>query len=279
VSDDRYDDEGDRPRRARRYDDEDDRRYDRPPPRKSTAWVVFMVLGIVGAVLLVVCVGGFFLLMPAVTKVREASARMQTSNNLKVLALGAHNYESAYDTMPGPFVDTNDRGLPPPSDPKDRLSWRVELLPYMEQEYLYRGIDRSQAWDSPVNKPFTGTAIKTLGDPNDPTDNATRFRCFYDNGAFFSTDKKDRVSIAGVKDGAANTILFVETTERVPWAQFNELPYSPSGPMPQLGHPTRDVFLVAMADGSVKPVKKTVSEATLRAAITRAGKDTVGADW
>jgi hypothetical protein len=268
---DRYDDEDDdRPRR--RYDDD-------PPPRKSAAGVVFLVLGIVGAVLLVVCGGAALLLFPAVTKVREAAARMNTTNNLKQLALGAHNYESAYDRIPGPFVDTNDRGLPPPTDPKDRMSWRVDLLPYIEQDNVYRGIDRSQAWDSPVNRPFTGTAIKTFGDPNDPTDNATRFRCFFDNGALFSTDPKDRVSIAGIKDGSENTILFIETADRVPWAQFNEMAYSPSGPLPQLGHPTRDVFLVAMADGSVKAVKKTVSEATLRAAVTRAGNDTVGADW
>lgn len=273
MSRDRYDDDDDRPRRARRYDEDD-----RPQP-KSGAGVVFLVLGIVAAVLLVVCGGATALLWPAVTKVGEASARMQASNNMMQLGLAAHNYESTYNSLPGPFVDTNDRGLPPPSDPKDRLSWRAELLPYMEQENVYRAIDRSQAWDSPVNRPVTSTAIKTLGDPNDPTDNATRFRCFFDNGALFSTDKMDRVTIAGAKDGSANTILFIETADRVPWAQFNELPYSPSGSLPQLGHPTRDVFLVAMADGSVKAVKKTVSEATLRAAITRAGKDTVGADW
>lgn len=267
---DRYDDEDDRPRR--RYEE------DAPPPRKSGVGVVFLVLGIVGAVLLVVCGGAAVLLFPAVTKVREAAARQQASNNLKLLALAAHNYESAHDRLPGPFVEWNDPKQPMPTDPKNRLSWRVELLPYMEQDNVYRQLDLSQGWDSPVNRPHTSRPIKDFGDPNDPTDNATRFRCFYDGGAMFSTDPKER-SLRKATDGMSNTILFIETADRVPWAQFNELPYNPSGPLPQLGHPSRDVFLVAMADGSVKAVRKSVSEATLRAAITRAGKDTVGADW
>ena len=88
---DRYDDEDDRPRR-RREDDDDDRprrRYrddddhDRPPPRKSGVGVVFLVLGIVGVVVVVAGVGLFLLLMPAITRVREASARMQASNNVQ----------------------------------------------------------------------------------------------------------------------------------------------------------------------------------------------------
>ena len=107
----------------------------------------------------------------------------------------------------------------------------------------------------------------------------TRFRCFYDNGALFSTNPKDRVSISAIPDGSSNTILFAESGERVPWAQFNEWAYDPAAPPPPLGHPARDVILVAMADGSVRMVKKTVSPATLNAAITRKGGDTLGPDW
>ena len=65
----------------------------------------------------------------------------------------------------------------------------------------------------------------------------------------------------------------------MPWPAPREVPYTPSGPLPKLGHKDRPVFLVGMADGSVRSVKKTVSDATLRAAITADANDVVGADW
>jgi hypothetical protein len=269
---DRYDD--DRPPRARRYDEGDDR----PPPKTGgMGKVLFIVFGIIGVVVLLAGVGLFY----AIMRVKEAAGRMQVSNNMKQLNLAAFNYDSANGMMPGPSVDPP-AGFPPLSNPGDRMSWRVNLLPYIEQVTVYSQLDFSQAWDSPRNRAHTSKALKTFGDPNDPQDADTRFRCFYDNGAVFDTDPKKRVSLnspVGIPDGTSNTILFVETTERVPWAQFNEMAYSPTAPLPQLGHPSRDVFLVAMGDGSVKPIRKTVSEATLRAAITRAGNDAIGSDW
>lgn len=269
----RYDDD-DRPRGRRRRDDDDD--YDRPPPKSGGALkVVLIVLAVVGIVVVVAGVGLFF----AVSKVREAAARMAASNNQKQVGLALLNYDSANGKLPGPFVDTNLMGMPPPANPSDRLSWRVEILPYIEQEYLYQGIQRHQAWNSSVNQPFTSKPVKTYCDPNDPTDANTRYRCFYDNGALFSTNPKDRVSWSGVTDGTSNTIMFAESGERVPWAQFNEWAFDPSAPPPTLGHPTRDGFLVAMADGSVRFIKKTVSPASLNAAITRAGGDAPGADF
>ncbi len=270
--DDRDDRDDDRPRRRRRDDDD----YDRPPAKKSGGGlkVVLIVVGVVGVVGVGACVGLFF----AVQKVREAAARMSASNNMKQLGIGLHSYNDANNKVPGPFVDPQ-FGAPPLSNPADRLSWRVELLPYIEQNNLYMGIQRNQAWNSPANQPFTSAAIKTYGDPQDPTDANTRYRCFYDNGALFSTNPRDRVSWTGVIDGTSNTIMFAESGERVPWAQFNEWAFDPAAPPPTLGHPTRDGFLVSMADGSVKFIKKTVSTAALNAAITRNGNDAPGPDF
>jgi hypothetical protein len=267
--DDRDDD---RPRRRRRDEDDD---YDRPPPKSGGALkVVLIVLAVVGIVVVVAGAGLYF----AVSKVREAAARMQASNNMKQLGIGLHSYHDANSKFPGPFVDPIP-GLSGAVNPSDRLSWRVEMLPYIEQGSLYNGIQRNQAWNSPANQPFTSKPIKTYGDPNDPTDANTRYRCFYDNGALFSSNPKDRVSLSGITDGSSNTIMFAESGERVPWAQFNEWAFDPNSSPPSLGHPTRDVFLVGMADGSVRFVKKTVSPASLNAAITRAGNDAPGPDF
>lgn len=266
------DDDDDRPRRRSRRDDDD---FDRPPPKKSgSGKVLFIVLGIVGFLGVLFVVGAFF----AVSKVREAAARMQATNNQKQLGIGLHSYHDAQGKFPGPFVVPMS-GAPPLSNPADRLSWRVDILPYIEQDNLYRGIQRGQAWNSSANTPFTSATVKPFGDPQDPADANTRYRCFYDNGALFSSNPRDRVSFVDIADGSSNTIMFAESAERVPWAQFNEWAYSPGTPPPALGHPSRDVFMVCMADGSVRMVKKTVSPATLNAAITRKGGDVLGPDW
>jgi prepilin-type N-terminal cleavage/methylation domain-containing protein/prepilin-type processing-associated H-X9-DG protein len=68
------------------------------------------------------------LLLPAVQKVRDAAARMSCQNNLKQLALAAHNYESAYGYFPASKRTT-----------RPQRSWAPDLLPYLEQANVVSG--------------------------------------------------------------------------------------------------------------------------------------------
>jgi prepilin-type N-terminal cleavage/methylation domain-containing protein/prepilin-type processing-associated H-X9-DG protein len=71
------------------------------------------------------------LLLPAVQKVREAAARMQCSNHLHQFGLAVHNYESAYQKFPlGQELRSGATTT--------RSTFFIELLPYMEQENLYK---------------------------------------------------------------------------------------------------------------------------------------------
>jgi hypothetical protein len=100
---------------------------------------------------------------------------------------------------------------------------------------------------------------------------------FYGGGAMF--DVNGRTRFTAVTDGLADTLIVVDTPGKVPWPQFNELPYDSNGPLPPLGRDDKNDMLVLMADGSVRVVKKdATSEKVLRAMITRAGGEGVVPD-
>lgn len=277
----RRDDDGDdddRPRRRRRRDDDD---FDRPPKKgMGGGMIALIVVGIV-VVVLVVCGGlGFALLLPAVQKVRDASARMAASNNLKEVSLGQYNFESRTQSFTRPFVDTNQMGtqITPPADPSSRLSWRVALLPHLmsgEGQTAYSRFNLREGWNSPANLPMKDVPIKAYRHPKDVEEKGepmTRTRCFYDNGALFDSKPHSRLPIASISDGTSNTIMYVESAEAVTWTAFNDFRYEPNAPLPALGHPKiTGGFQAAFADGSVRFIRTDVSPQAVKAAITRAG--------
>src|SRR5262249_32469673 len=105
----------------------------------------------------------------------------------------------------------------------------------------------------------------------------TYYRVFYNNGALF--DLRKGVKITQILDGTSNTIMVAEASEGVPWSKPDDLEYDPNKPLPKLGKQDPKVFMVAMADGSVRAVSKSITEKTLRAAITRDGGEVLGPDF
>src|SRR4051812_1414081 len=68
------------------------------------------------------------LLLPAVQKVRSAATRAQSQNNLKQIGLACHNYHDAMNALP-------------PGNNANHFSAAAHLLPYLEQDNLYKQID------------------------------------------------------------------------------------------------------------------------------------------
>jgi prepilin-type N-terminal cleavage/methylation domain-containing protein/prepilin-type processing-associated H-X9-DG protein len=77
------------------------------------------------------------LLLPAVQKIREAANRMKCSNNLKQIGLGLHNYHDTAGKFPAGWITTT-------SNLTGYWGWGVELLPYIEQDNLYRRLNPTQ---------------------------------------------------------------------------------------------------------------------------------------
>jgi prepilin-type N-terminal cleavage/methylation domain-containing protein len=91
------------------------------------------------------------LLLPAVQKVREAAARMSCQNNIKQLSLSLHNYESAYGKLPYSKNRYSKMGVLP------------QLLPYIEQDNIYRQLDQrlisvAPTTNTTANPPYPGGA-------------------------------------------------------------------------------------------------------------------------
>jgi prepilin-type N-terminal cleavage/methylation domain-containing protein/prepilin-type processing-associated H-X9-DG protein len=167
------------------------------------------------------------LLLPAVQKVRAAAARTQCNNNLKQIALAAHNYHDANQLMPP--------GVAYPGQGNRWTSMFVELLPYLEQGNL------AAQWDyATVNNNFgneskpAAAVLKMLVCPSAKIDqNPIKYGAFAlgittyggnagykafpqwratSDGVFgYSTaSNRNQVTLIAILDGTSNTILFGE---------------------------------------------------------------------
>src|ERR1700676_3675353 len=123
-------------------------------PRRGFTLIELLVVIAIIAVLIA-------LLLPAVQAAREAARRAQCVNNLKQIGLAMHNYHSTYDCFP-PAVTADDQGRP-------LLSWRVLILPYLEEAPLYAQFHLDEPWDSPHNLPLASKMPRVYTCPSDPT--------------------------------------------------------------------------------------------------------------
>jgi type II secretory pathway pseudopilin PulG len=169
-----------------------------------SAFTLFQLL-VVLAILAIL----FGLLLPAIAKVRAAAARLQSQNNMKQIALACHNYHDTFGVMP-------------PGDDENHYSAAARLLPFLEQDNLYKLIDFTKPSGDPANAPVRGVLIKTFLNPRDPgmivvpgsgstnyLYNAGSAHDLKDNNGLFYFDSK--IKLADITDGTSNTLLAGET--------------------------------------------------------------------
>ena len=255
-------DDDDRPRRSRRrddddYDDERPRRR-RKPASKTPTWVwVAVPLGI-----LVVCGGGLTLMMTSVQKVKSAGRSSILRNNMKQIGIGLHAQHDVNGFLPVPFA------LDETKQPNPGLSWRVGTLPFVEQNVLYVQFDRSKPWDDARNQFSANRVVPAYSTPDEPVSPThTRMFGFNGPGAFMEANRKLPMKFTTVTDGLSNTAMVAEVTTGAPWASPTDVPYTRNGPLPSFGAADNNYFLMLMADGSVRNIKKTIPPAVMHALI------------
>jgi prepilin-type N-terminal cleavage/methylation domain-containing protein len=222
--------------------------------------------------LVVLAVLGFLLalLLPAMQKVREAAARAQTENNLKQLAIAMHAYHDVNKTFPA-HASYDKRGRP-------LLSWRVHILPFIEQKALYNEFHLDEPWDSPHNKKVIARMPAVYRSPTSrAAPGKTTYVVVVGKDTMFPPGPKG-VRVGEVTDGLSLTIMIVEADDAhaVPWTKPEDLPFDPQHPFRGLGGKAAGYLLAAMGDGSVRLISRKISANDVRGLFTRNGGEVIG---
>jgi hypothetical protein len=214
--------------------------------------------------------------------VRDAANRMKSSNNMKQMGLAMANYEDTHGELPGNTYAADGTPL---------LSWRVHILPYVEQDNLYKRFKLDEPWDSPTNRPLLQSmpSIYVVPTTQGKTPAGyTHYRGFSSPGAVFDRRRVPNrpappgqmLTLARFKDGTGDTVLIVEAAEPVEWTKPDDLDASPGKPFPRMGSFHRGgKFVIVLADGSVRPLRPDVPETTLRALVTHSGGEPLPPGW
>ncbi|MCI0700359.1 MAG: DUF1559 domain-containing protein [Planctomycetia bacterium] len=193
---------------------------------------------------------------PVFNTTGSAPLRTASAENLKQIGLALHNYHDATGSLPAGYADKTG---------KPGLSWRVALLPYLEQENLFRQFKTNEPWDSEHNKKLIRMMPKVYM-PGTSTNGYTFYRGFTGPGTWLPPQQKGQsprgVTFGSITDGLSVTTLVAEAYDPVIWTKPDELEFAPNK-VPKLGGVYRTGALVLMADGSVKFLRSGFENSTL----------------
>ena len=218
---------------------------------------------------------------PSISMSGDAAYKSMCNGHLKQLGLALHNYHDRFGCFPPAYVAD--------ADGQPLYSWRVLILPFIEQKPLYDAWNFDEPWDSPNNVKLSQTAIDVFLCPSDEQSTSnwqsaissylavvgeetiwpgTESRCFTD-----------------VADGTSNTIAIVEVRNSgVHWAEPRDLHVDQMAPTvnPEAGQGISSDHLeganVLFVDGSVRFLDSALPAKTLRALLTIAGGEDPGSE-
>ena len=180
-------------------------------PRSSNTLIWLLVIG--GIVLAGICLFCILaaLLLPAVQQAREAARRTQCRGNLTAIGLALHNYHDMYGTFPPAYI--------PDTTGKPMHSWRVLILPFVDQTSLHAAYDFNKPWDSPENMSVTRNTPSVFRCPSAPGRlDTTHYVVITGRDTCF--DGAKGIKIRGIPDGTSSTLLVVEAHDSgIHWSE------------------------------------------------------------
>jgi prepilin-type processing-associated H-X9-DG protein len=252
-----------------------------PPPKRGLGAGMIILIALAAAVPVLLVCGGILLalLLPAVQAAREAARRAQCNNNLKQIGLAMHNYHALHNCFPPAFI--------PDENGKPKHSWRVLLLPFMEEQALYAQYRFDEPWNGPHNKALAARMLSVYRCPSDSdtTPGKTSYAMLV--GPHAISDGPTPRRLSDIKHGSSNTIMIVEAAGAgINWLDPRDLDtadmFGERGPAEGLFgyteinscHPNGANAL--FADGSVHYLSTSMDSKTLEAMTTIDGGEAVG---
>ncbi len=211
-------------------------------------------------------------LAPAVQAQRSSAKRMQSINNMKQIGLAFHNYAQAHD---GRFPTSVMIG----PDGKTPYSWRVAVLPYLEQNELYKQYNFNEPWDGPNNRKLLDKMPPTFLHPDGDRKSSSYYM---PSNPRAMGDAPGGGLISSITDGLSYTIALVEARRDIPWTKPEDIPVpvpadGPNAPLPKLGGFAPDIFNALFSDGAVRTIKNSIAPDTLKAFFSKDGGEVIQA--
>lgn len=154
-----------------------------------------------------------------------------------------------------------------------QLSWRVYLLPFLDQDPLYRRFNLKEPWDSPTNREllkFMPEVYRSGADNGE----STHFVVMTGKDTLFSPGRS--ASMRNCRDGASNTLLVMHAGggTSVPWTKPEDVPFDLANPLRGIT-PVNDNFEFAMVDGSVLSLSASAGPDIFAALVTPNGGEII----
>ena len=233
-----------------------------PAPQTNGSGNVLIILGILGVIFVVGLLGCAVLLLPAIGAAREAATRMSRANNVKMVAIGIHNYHAAYKQFPN-TISANDEG-------EAFCGWRLGLSAFVEGQSQWETV--TQEWSPGVAQrvadqpPIAFQSIK--GVPGE-----TNIFAIVGPECVFPSEPNRARRMREVTDGLSSTAIIIELPNRsTNWTSTDDLTADEAyQAITELGE--REVAHLMMGDAAVIAVDPSLSKTEFDALVTRSGND------
>ena len=200
---------------------------------------------------------------------QKAAGRRAKTMPLRQIGLAFHNYHDSFNGLPSYCAAKNDDGV------NKGLSWRVYLLPYMEEVALYQEFHLDEPWDSEHNKTLIERMPKIFECEGVEKPGHTSLHVFTGEGTPLGGEEPTR--FGNITDGMSNTIMVVEAgpDKADIWTKPSGIEFNPEDPKAALGK-LAETFRILFFDGSVREISGEIDDATLNRLIQHADGEVVG---